>query len=437
MHLHTDHAIASRTILSYASSRWAAVRSFESFTPSRSNPSGRITAAAKSGPATPPRPASSTQAIRLNPCSRRPRSNRARSTAPGPGVRATFASLTALPPLMHPSRPRGRPDHHERTPDHLVDGDEPEAPAGVIRVSPVVAHHEQRVARDLNGAEVAHRHPRLAREVRLLERTTVDIHDGVPDLERLAGKPDHPLDEVLVLGPGDPDALGQPVQEPADHAAVGTSPVLGIGEHDDVPAFRLVQDLVDQDSIARFEDRLHRAGRNEERLDNEGLEQDRQREGKDDENGKLSQERQNGLATGWAPARRLVRRLASLRRSGRPGRADRPVRHLLALLRALAALAAGSRSRGLELRITIGNAPCRDGGLIGSLLGDLDRIWLSGTVVRRGGATRLGRRDRCQLLVAEPALADPRLLPPTLTQVIELCATNATAGDHFQLADRW
>ena len=61
-------------IRSYAVSRWPAVSSFESFTPSRSKSSGKITAAATSGPASAPRPASSAPAIRRNPWARRPRS---------------------------------------------------------------------------------------------------------------------------------------------------------------------------------------------------------------------------------------------------------------------------------------------------------------------------------------------------------------------------
>jgi hypothetical protein len=56
----TDHASAFAVISSNSFSRFFSLSFFESFSPSMTIPAGRMTAAAHTGPATGPRPASST-----------------------------------------------------------------------------------------------------------------------------------------------------------------------------------------------------------------------------------------------------------------------------------------------------------------------------------------------------------------------------------------
>src|SRR5262245_60952455 len=54
----------------------------------------------------------------------------------------------------------------------------------------------------------------------------------------------------------------------------------------------------------------------------------------------------------------------------------------------------------------------------------------------RRRAVGLGRGDRRQLFVPEPALTDPRLLAPALAQVVELGPPNVSSRDDLELADR-
>ena len=98
---------APATMRAYAASRWGSVSILESQMPSRSNPSGRITAAATSGPANAPRPASSAPAMRTKPCGASRRSYRR-------DQRSTVLSRSL------PSR-RG-PEDDERIADDVVDG---------------------------------------------------------------------------------------------------------------------------------------------------------------------------------------------------------------------------------------------------------------------------------------------------------------------------
>ncbi len=64
----TDHKTLSLSIrASYSRSRFAAVSFFESSNPSNTYPRGKITAAAETGPANGPRPASSTPATHFRP----------------------------------------------------------------------------------------------------------------------------------------------------------------------------------------------------------------------------------------------------------------------------------------------------------------------------------------------------------------------------------
>src|SRR5919197_2321593 len=136
---HTDTAIASPTIRRYARSRCSFVRTLESLTPSRSNGSGRITAAATRGPASAPRPASSAPAIRVNPWARSRRSYLSRSRS----VKATRSPPGGeVCPPREPAEPRGGPDDDEGLAHHLVHRNEAQPEPRVVGVGPVVPQHE-------------------------------------------------------------------------------------------------------------------------------------------------------------------------------------------------------------------------------------------------------------------------------------------------------
>ena len=136
------------------------------------------------------------------------------------------------------------------------------------------------------------------------------------------GSADHPLDEVVVRRPSHADPLAEPVQERADDA-----PVLRrrgrVGEHDDVAAFD-VTEAVGQTRFTRIRSsghqrRLHRARRDEEGLDQERLDDDRDRRATRGA-GSGARARPVGLASRRAAgsAGRIRRRCRrSVRRTGR------------------------------------------------------------------------------------------------------------------------
>lgn len=104
---------------------------------------------------------------------------------------------------------------------------------------------------DLHGIEVTSGDPLV--EVGLVEGLAVDQHLPVLALDRVTGQANDPLDEVLDL-------------------AVGLA--LGALEHDDVARVHVVEavaELVDEHPVADVEGRDHRRGRDEERLEEEGL----------------------------------------------------------------------------------------------------------------------------------------------------------------------
>ena len=206
-------------------------------------------------------------------------------TAGGPG-RAAGARLSARAVRLDPADVRRRPDQHERLADHLVERDEAQPVPAVRRVAAVVAHHEERVVGDGVQRVVAGRVLRRLGQVRLVQRFPVDVDDVVADLDRLPGERDHALDEVLVLGLREPDALAEPVQDAADPAAVGELGRVRVLEHDHVPARdvpAVEHELADEDAVADLERRDHRLGGDVEGLDHEGLDQDRDRERDEDQ----------------------------------------------------------------------------------------------------------------------------------------------------------
>jgi hypothetical protein len=111
--------------------------------------------------------------------------------------------------------------------------------------------------------------------------------------DHVARQADDPLDEVLIRGGRDARAFGDPVEEPSHDATIGFLRRVGVGEHDDVAApgrMQVVDDLVDEDPVARLERGLHRRRRDEERLDQERLDEQREEERDDDERGELPKE---------------------------------------------------------------------------------------------------------------------------------------------------
>ena len=166
-------------------------------------------------------------------------------------------------------------------------------------------------------------------------------------------------------------------------------------EHDDVAAARgsrePVDDLVDQHPVAgaagaAVQRLLHRAGRDEERLDQERLDQQRQHERDQEQDRQLAPERARasaGLRSAWAAAGRLVR------------------------LRARAGCRRGSPSRSVSSEQSAGAAT---------------RCAL---VCRRVSVSARG--------VA--LLLDLGGLAAQVAQVVELRAADVTAGDDLDLLD--
>ena len=190
----------------------SAVSCFESRMPSRSNPSGRITAAATSGPASAPRPASSTPATRVEAL-----------LSEGTLV-AVHGGRSRSP---DPSCARRRPDLHERLPDHLVDRHVAEPlrrrEPGVPGVEPVVAQHEQHaIGNRLGPVGAPYRSGASGRARRPRSPSTNSRPARISQV--WPGSADHPLDEVLVLRLRHPDPFAEPVQEPAHDPAFGARP---------------------------------------------------------------------------------------------------------------------------------------------------------------------------------------------------------------------
>ncbi|CAM5715104.1 hypothetical protein SVIOM74S_01868 [Streptomyces violarus] len=172
--------------------------------------------------------------------------------------------------------------------------------AGVRGVVPVVAHHpqpargngdvERRVGRGVAGVQVV-----------LDQRDAVDGHASlrVAALDAVSAHADDPLDEVLLVVGRQQADEGEPFLDLLDDDGVVLrkggllvlEPAAGVLEHDDVPALRLGAEprgeLVDQDAVADLDRLLHGAGRDDEGLDEEGLQHERYEDGDADEEGYL------------------------------------------------------------------------------------------------------------------------------------------------------
>src|ERR1700719_1034320 len=71
--------------------------------------------------------------------------------------------------------------------------------AAVVRILPIVTHHEIVIRWNRNRGAIFHRIRRLV-AVGLVERFPIYVHDALPDINRIAWQADGSLDEVWIPG---------------------------------------------------------------------------------------------------------------------------------------------------------------------------------------------------------------------------------------------
>src|SRR3954471_1382507 len=285
---------AARSTHGHISSRWASVICLESCRPLRARRSAceRLswsmrTAAATSGPARQPRPASSAPATWRLP-SPRSKANRRRLRASRRRWNFPFGALEPADAVWGPVGGKGLADDP-------VSGDRSPETA-VVTCPTVVAHHEVHVGWNLD----LFRHIALFAAAAGVDVGLVALLDPVDD--RVAafdgqGVPrsgDDALDEVLVGLPlGRLRAWFALVRSAADDSAFGA--VVGSGrrvEDDDVADLRVlevVEEAVDENALADVERWLHRFRGDLVRLDDPGLDRQRQPQGQRNDDGQLNE----------------------------------------------------------------------------------------------------------------------------------------------------
>lgn len=174
--------------------------------------------------------------------------------------------------------------------------------AGVAGVRPVVPHHEEAAGRD--PYLELHRGGLVARmDVRLVQGCSVDAHPalGVAALDGVAAGRDNTLDQVLLVGGREQSDEGEPLLDALEDDGIAVAapallraqPVPRVLEHDHVAPVRLRPEpgrqLVDEHPVADTDGLLHRARRDHEGLDQEGLEDERDEYGDAHEEGYLRQ----------------------------------------------------------------------------------------------------------------------------------------------------
>ena len=204
----------------------------------------------------------------------------------------------------------------------------------------MVPHHEHVARRHHHLVELSrsavvggrHVQGRIAQHVRLVQRLPVDQHPAliVAARDPITRQPDDPLDVVLLAGLADPDQVPQrppdPGREPRSVLGVLRCPSVGAAEDHDLAAGRLpevVDELVDQHPVAGHQGVLHRTGRDDERLQQEGADQHRQAEGDHQQQRQLLPQRKAftplPLPAGRRPLTVACRgHAAPARRAGRP-----------------------------------------------------------------------------------------------------------------------
>src|SRR3954454_23156351 len=279
---------ASRVSMSCCLESFRALSARTSRTPSAAT--SNRTAAATSGPARHPRPASSAPATQRTPS---PRSNWNRRR---PVRRFTRARRCARVSVSRSEEPdaAGRPVGCEGAADDGAAGNgAPES--AVVGLATVVAHHEPVSGRNRDGR--GHRASPVrvvvtrVRDVRVLLALAVADDVAVDDADDVAGAGDDALDEVhLRLARRRLVARGVLV---AALVAAG----IGLGadgrvEDDDVADLRVaeaVADPVDEDALADREGRDHRLARDAVRLDEERLDSERESERHADDDDQLDE----------------------------------------------------------------------------------------------------------------------------------------------------
>ena len=269
-----------------------------------------------------------------------------------------------------------------------------------------------------------------------MQGSAVYVDDALVHLHLFAREPDHPFDEVLVARGRHPEPFREPMEERRERIAMRNVRRMGIGEHDDVPAPRRVQvihDLVDQDPVTDVQGGDHGLGRDVERLNQEGLDEERQDECDEQQERQFADEGKATLSvlrSGWlTPRGRSASRCiggrglgdAGLDRAGSTGRFPLPIFGN-----------SSARPRGFDhgrgqrsLRMAV------FGGRI------LPETWRGSgchrlALLRLRFLLGLRRRPRDQRFAP---LADAGSLPSAFPEVVQLGASNPTLGHHLDLGD--
>src|SRR5580704_1231874 len=293
--------VARRRITGNSSARTSGVCCLESLSsPSARTSPGPIasrsnsTAAATSGPARQPRPASSAPATNRTPSDRSNRNSRraARSerlrrggdAAPLVPAAAPFPADAPLERLEESDAVR-RPVREERSADDPFARDW--APiTTVLRIRAVVPHHEVVAGRNLDRfPEIARRNSAAGHGVGVLLLHAVADHMPIDNSDGVAGEADHALDERLarlLRSRRIARLSGQPALLSA-LVRVATHRIREVGavrrvEHDDVAKAGIPGQAVGEDPLADIERRDHRRAGDAVRLDDERLDQERQRD---------------------------------------------------------------------------------------------------------------------------------------------------------------
>ena len=217
-------------------------------------------------------------------------------------------------------RPDDRPDLAHDTVHRY------ETAAGLSDVQPrvaglrtVVTHDPQRAVGDLDVERLLRGPDPVHQVVGLVQAHPVDLHLalGVAAADLVATDPDDPLHQVPA-GRVQAERLQGALHDVARLLALrGAEPAAGVVEDHDVAAFDVagpVRPLLDQDAVLLDERGLHRHRGHEERLDEEGLDDDRQHQGQPQQDDDLLPQRQRllvlvvgravlGIAGGAASAR--------------------------------------------------------------------------------------------------------------------------------------
>lgn len=175
--------------------------------------------------------------------------------------------------VLETAEVRQRPDRQEGFADEIIERNGSESSAVKGRVA-VVTHYKDLVRSHKEWALVGHLD---AADVILVEGITVDVDLAILDEDRLAGKSDDPLDEVVTAT--GPNSYG--FEDRPNHGLGNSFNNLRfarVAKNDDVPASRLaevIREFVDHYPIVDLNRHFHGGRRDPERLDQKSLDDDR------------------------------------------------------------------------------------------------------------------------------------------------------------------